>query len=368
MTIIERDGQSRYEVEKINGYTLDRGYEESCRTYAQGFINDKSGTMVVLDDPIFLMYDGVVNDFGQVFEACQKMYAAMVAVNRPNKSVVLVAHAFSDMALGDFHVNWNFEKSVLKIFPLASPEKSIMNWRTQILMDLQAYTGTPLFNPVDRPIIDLVPEAIIASSRVKRFECSRFKAMIFAKEDPDAIQIRVDELKEQQKAPESDYELNDINVRIGKLTSGIVRFNIYGPSAGETREKRDRAEDAWMAIKGAIKSGAVPGGGYVLIRLAATLQASSGLMPHGPRRLAAEILGTAFLEPVRLLYYNYGYTKEDTEKQISELLRRDSEDIRYTVMRSGFRSWNCSIHCPPCQKPCEIVFQLPRFLVPSVVL
>jgi chaperonin GroEL len=325
MTIIERDGNPRYEVEKINGYTLERGYEESCRTFAQGFINDKSGTMVVLEEPIFLMYDGVVNDFGQVFEACQKLYAAMVTANRPHKNVVLIAHGFSDMALADFHMNWNFEKSVMKIFPLASPEKAIMNWRTAILHDLQAYTGTPLFNPVDRPIVDLVPEALMKSCRVKRFECSRFKAMIFAQEDADAIQIRVDELKEAKKTPESDYELNDLNVRIGKLTSGIVRFNIFGNSAAETREKRDRAEDAWMAIKGAIKSGAVPGGGYVLVRLAAFLQANVGFLPHGPRRIAAQVLGDAFLEPVRLLYYNYGYNQEDTEFQITELLRRDTE-------------------------------------------
>jgi len=328
MTIIEKDvggGKSRYEVEKINGYTLDRGYEESCRTYAQGFINDRSGTQVVLEDPIFLIYDGVVNDFGQIFESCQKLYAAMKEANRPNKNVVLVAHGFSDMALGDFHVNWNHEKAVMKIFPLASPEKAIMNWRTQILFDLQAYTGTPVFNPVDRPMIDMNPVALMECSRVKRFECSRFKAMIFAKEDADAISIRVDELKEAKKNPESDYELNDLNVRIGKLTSGIVRFNIYGASSGETREKRDRAEDAWMAIKGAIRSGAVPGGGYVLVRLAAFLQAVEGEIKSGPRRLAAQILGEAFLEPVRLLYQNYGYNEDEIEKQLAELLRRDSE-------------------------------------------
>jgi chaperonin GroEL len=325
MTIIERDvggGKSRYEVEKINGYTLDRGYEESCRTLAQGFINDRSGTMVVLEDPIFLIYDGVINDFNQVFEACQNLWKAMEAVKRPTKNVVLVAHGFSDMALGDFHVNWNHPKVALKIFPLMSPEKAIMNWRTGILHDLQAYTGTPVFNPVDRPMIDMNPAALMECSRVSRFECSRFKAMVFAKEDASAIEIRVDELKEAKKTPESDYELNDLNVRIGKLTSGIVRFNIYGASGGETREKRDRAEDAWMAIKGAIKSGAVPGGGYVLVRLAAYLHGQESLITPGPRKLAVQILAEAFLEPVKLLYYNYGYNIEDADRQVLELLKR----------------------------------------------
>ena len=85
------------------------------------------------------------------------------------------------------------------------------------------------------------------------------------------IEGRVEEIKEQLKNPESQYEENDLNVRIGKLTSGIARLYVYGPSQGETREKRDRAEDAWMAIRGAVKFGAIPGGGYVLVRLAAKM-------------------------------------------------------------------------------------------------
>jgi chaperonin GroEL len=327
MTIVEINagGNSRYAIEKINGYTSERGYEESCRTLANGFINDKTGTMVVLDNPIFVLFDGIINDFMQVFDSLNKLYAASEAAKRPEHNVVLVAHGFSDQALGDMHVIWNHPKSAMKVFPLMTPERAIMNWRTNLLYDLQAYTGTTVFNPIDNPITDINAEGLLASCRVKRFECSRFKAMIFADEDADAIKIRVDELKEQLKNPESDYEENDLNIRKGKLTSGIVRLNIYGPSAGETREKRDRAEDAWMAIKGAIKHGAVPGGGYVLVRLAADLHTSAFSLPLSAKRHAIEILAEALLEPVKLLYSNYGYNEEEITRQIGELLLNDKQ-------------------------------------------
>lgn len=328
MTIVEVNsgGPSRNEVKRINGYTVDRGYEESTRGLSTGFLNDKSGTMVVLNSPVFILFDGVINDMNQIFDALQKLNGAMDNAKVQDRNVVIVSHGFSDMALGDLHTNWNHPKASMKVFPLVTPEKAIMNWRTNFLYDLQAYTGTTVFNPVDKPVVDMNPDALIASSRVKQFECSRFKAMVFAQEDTDAIQIRVDELKEQRNNPESDYELNDLNVRIGKLTSGIVRLSIFGPSAGETREKRDRAEDAWMAIKGAIKLGAVPGGGYVLVRLAAHLQATASLI-HTPsaRRYAIEILGEAFIKPVRLLYKNYGYNDLDIDRHIGEMLRLDDQ-------------------------------------------
>lgn len=325
MTIVEVTGQSRYDVEKINGYTIDKGYEESARTLAQGFINDRSGTMVVQENPVFVLYDGVINDFMQIFDAMQKMHAEMAKQKVTNMNVVLVAHGFSDSVLGDLHVNWNHPKAPLKVFPLATPAKAIRNWQTMFLYDLQAYTGTKVFDPIGNPLVDMNAANLISSNRVKRFECSRFKAMVFADEDEASVQIRVDELKEHQKSPESDFELNDLNVRIGKLTSGIVRLNIYGPSAGETREKRDRAEDAWMAIKGAMKHGAVPGGGYVLVRLSGFLQLRADAMKLGARRHAVEILGLALLEPVRMLYSNYGYSIDQINAQLLEMLRREDE-------------------------------------------
>ena len=329
MTIVEINGggESRYVLEKINGYTVERGYEESVRNLAQQFINDKSGTMVVQKSPVFILYDGVVSDYMQVFEALQKMHHGFEALKTPKeeRNVVLVAHGFGESVLGDLSIGWTHPQVLVKVFPLVTPTRAIQNWQSNFLYDLQAYVGTPVFNPIDRPVIDLDAQELIKQSRATAFECSRFKSMIFAKQDMDAVSIRVDELKLQKEKPESEFELNDLNVRIGKLTSGIVRLNIHGPSAGETREKRDRADDAWMAVKGAVKYGAVPGGGYVLVRLAAFLQATADKIQKGPRKFAVEILGEALLEPVRLLYSNYGYNDEDIDLQISKMLANEDQ-------------------------------------------
>lgn len=325
MTIVESQGPSRYEINRINGYTVERGYEESCRNFANGFINDKSGTMVVLEKPIFILYDGILNDMSQIFEPLTRLNDYFNQNRIDNKNVVIAAHGFSEIVLGDLHTNWNHPQTTIKMYPMLTPERAIQNWRTNFLYDLQAYTGTPVFNPVDRPISDMNPESLVENNRVTRVEVSRYKSMIFANEDQDAIAIRVDELRLQKENPESEYELNDLNVRIGKLTSGIVRLIISGPSAGETREKRDRADDAWMAIKGAINHGAVPGGGYVLVRLAADLTVMASKLPVNTTRYALEILAQALLAPVETLYKNYGYNEEEITLQITSILNNDEE-------------------------------------------
>lgn len=324
LTIVEATGPSRYQVERINGYTIDQGYEESLRKFGNGFINDKSGTLVGMENPVVLLFDGVINDTMQVFDALQKMSEYWDQINHPYKNILLVAHGFSDNVLGDMHQNWNHEKTI-NVLPLQTPQTAIRNWRTQFLYDLQAYTGSPVFNPLNKPISDLNPKDMTDHNMVKNVECGRFRTSIISEEDQELIQCRVDELKEQLKTPESQYEENDLNVRIGKLTSGIARLYIYGASQGETREKRDRAEDAWMAIRGAIKFGACPGGGYVLVRLAADMLVQSEAMKLGPKKVAMSILSLALQRPVEFLYRNYGYTEEEIEDAKVALLANDEE-------------------------------------------
>lgn len=304
MTIIENVGPVGYKIERMQGYTFEQGYENSCRNMATAFFNDKTGTKIVLDSPIVLMYNGVINDLGQVFYAFDKINDVIHTKGISLQHVVLVAHGFSDSAIGDLQLNWNHAQTKVKIVPLLTPDSFIKNSKIGYLQDLQAYVGLPIFNPVDRPVTEIDAESIFENSRTSSLEIERYKATFFAKEDEDAINCRVAELKEILKAPESEYEVHELRIRIGKLTAGIAKLEISAPSSGETREKRDRAEDAWMAVKGAINHGACAGGGKVLMSLSKHLAALSG--GTGASKCAGEIISNALKYPVRALYENYG--------------------------------------------------------------
>jgi chaperonin GroEL len=181
-----------------------------------------------------------------------------------------------------------------------------------------------VFNPLDRPLSELNPEVLVSLNKIKKFEANRFRSTIIAEEDFDAIKERVEALK--TIVPESEYEANDLKVRIGKLTSGIARLTIYAPSAGESREKRDRAEDAWMAVRGAVKYGALPGGGWTLVQVARYLSDLSNSEPtQGPKKMAIDILKDSVIRPVRQLYENYGYRPEEIDEFMAQLEVRFNE-------------------------------------------
>lgn len=323
LTIVESTGTSKYEIERITGYTVDMGYEESVKKFSNGFINDRSGTLVGLENPVFVLFDGVINDINQIYAGLTKLSDYFDFIKKQDKNIVVVAHGFSDTFIADMHVNWNTANTV-NIFPLLTPQMAILNWRTQFLYDLQAYTGAPVFNPLDRPFSDVDPKALVDRNLVTNFEAGRFRTSLISKEDEMLISDRVGELKRQLEKPESEYEANDLKVRIGKLTSGIARLYIHAPSQGDTREKRDRAEDAWMAIRGAIRDGACPGGGYVLLRLSADLLLLADEF-SGPRRIAAEILAEALLMPVEILYRNYGYNEDEIVEHRHKMLSNDDQ-------------------------------------------
>jgi len=97
------------------------------------------------------------------------------------------------------------------------------------------------------------------------------------------------------------------------------------PKSGEITEKKDRAEDAFLSVKAARGFGAIPAGGHTLVKLAADFTVQASNLPINNKRIALEVLSEALLEPVRMLYKNYGYTKEEIEIQLVELLKRENE-------------------------------------------
>jgi chaperonin GroEL len=166
LTIVEATGSSRYEVERVNGYGIDKGYEESLKNFGPLFINDKSGSMVVLDSPVVLLFDGVVHDLIQIFDACSKIGQVFESKGIAGHGIVLVAHGFSDSVIGDLSVNWGHPGSLAKILPVLTAQNAVSNSATQSLYDLQAYTGSPVFNPMTKPLADIDADAMVGSNKV----------------------------------------------------------------------------------------------------------------------------------------------------------------------------------------------------------
>jgi chaperonin GroEL len=340
VTITETSGPSSYEVEEIDGFPIGMGYEESCAKFHPKYINDAARQMTVLENPVYVLYHGTLTDVLVAYSILDKvgaMFQDLIEGKQTeyrHTSVVFVAIGFSEQVLGTFAAGFQLPNA-LKIFPLVVPKTALLNSQTQFLEDLSAITGATIFDPINRPLDTGTLEDLGPGTTA--FEAGRFRSIILGRASAHGEPWKTREMDQvdivttQLENPESDYDRGLLQERLGKLTGGIAKLRVIGASNGELKEKRDRAEDAVCAVRGAIKHGCLPGGGWALMRVVKALNAA---YPDDP--IINGILKQALVEPVHRLLSNCGMTGDETRAVLAPILEAMKNDqvLVYDAMDS----------------------------------
>lgn len=313
VTIAEVNGPSKYEVERIEGYPIMMGFEESAAKFYPKFINDPGNQRSLLQQPSFVLYHGRIQDPQSLFVLLSKMGNAFEQ-QQIGPNVVLVATGFSESVLGYLGMMFP-EAGALNVFPLLVPQSPFPNGQLDFLLDLAAVTGATLLDPMNLPFEQA---DLNHFGKAEVFESYRFRSNVVGKPNEDLLLLRVDELQTNLARAESQLDTMYLQERVGKLTGGIARLKVIGPSNGELKEKRDRAEDAVCAVRGAIKHGCLPGGAWTLLRLAGvTLRADDSVEND---EIVQEVLVPALLEPFNRLLENVGIDQKHNEDEYFEIL------------------------------------------------
>jgi chaperonin GroEL len=85
------------------------------------------------------------------------------------------------------------------------------------------------------------------------------------------IAERVETIKTQIEKTTSDYEREQMQSRLSKLSGGVAIIYIGATTETELKEKKDRVDDALHATRAAVAEGIVPGGGTALLRVQSVL-------------------------------------------------------------------------------------------------
>ena len=322
VTLIESSGPSGYKVEKIEGLPLSIGYEESCAKYFSGFINDQAQQRIFLENALFILYHGTISDSQTFFDIMTKIFDAWQSDKGYPHNVVVVASGFSETVLAEMMVNFNMA-NMLNTVPLVIPKSPILNGDRHFLEDIAAFTGSTIFNQIDKPLYKANLEDV--GRPMSSFEIYRYRSQIIG--DPDEILVgeRIDDLKVLLGQSQSQLETSVLQERIGKLSGGIAKLRVMGSSNGELREKRDRAEDAVCAVRGTIKHGCLPGGGWALLKAYEYMNKKYIGTPIDA------ILMNSVLEPVFRLLRNSGVLEDDIEPTVQKILHgiRNNETTIY---------------------------------------
>lgn len=337
VTIVESSGSSHYEVEQIDGFPIAIGYEDSCAKFYPKFINDSGRQMSTMEDPVFVLYHGTLTEVQSAYILLSKVGDAYEMLLQGQQkeydhhNVVFVAVGFSEQVLATFASGWDLPNAI-KIFPLVIPKSPLANFQTQFLEDLSAITGATIFDPINKPFSEGTLEDL--GPGTAGFEASRFRSVIIGraanKGEPWETQLidQIDIVQTQLERPESDLDKYLLQERLGKLTGGIAKLRVVGSSNGELKERRDRAEDAVCAVRGAIKHGCLPGGGWALMKAVASLDKSDPVI--------AEVLAPALMEPVYRLYNNCGMSEVEMKQVLDPILEamRDGKVVVFDAMEN----------------------------------
>ncbi len=317
VTISEVSGPSNYEIEKIEGYPVPLGFEDSCAKYYAKFINDPGTQRCVLDNPVFLVYHGRVTEMQSVVNLLMKVGFAWGQNQYTHHNIVLVATGFSETVLAQLAINFQ-EPTSINVFPLLAPQSPILNGQLNFLEDVCAITGATMLDPMNRTpdhaeLFDLGPG-------IKNFEAFRFRSNIIGHASgpisdesletyEDITLNHLDNIQTQIENPASELDKAILQERFAKITGGIAKLKVVGASNGELKEKRDRAEDAVCAVRGAIKHGCLPGGGWTLLKIMKVLQQENDMIIN-------DVLIPALFEPVVRILSNIGINMEQELQRV----------------------------------------------------
>lgn len=326
VTIREMSGKKGYKVERIDGFPVPIGYEESIGKLHTAFINDVANQRCFLEKPLFLLFDGQINDligFLPLIDSLGKKYVE--EGNSDFKNLVLVAHGFSENVLTQLAFNFS-NPNTINVLPLVTPRAQFLNSELHFMQDLSAFTSAKLFGLKDQINTASLNDL---GRGMESIEAYRFRTTVVGDPDPVNVEVRAEDLKKMLENAESQAEKIWLQERLGKITNGIAKLTIYGGSNGELKEAHDRCEDAVCAVRAAISHGALPGGTRIAIDLA--LKLAEELSEDDPAR---EVLVPSLMSLPQRLLDNAGYNSEEITETIKNLI--NNPDSVYDVENQKF--------------------------------
>src|ERR1017187_7323751 len=350
VTITESTGKTSYEVEKIEGYPVVSGFEESAGKFFSAFINEPATQRAIMEKPAFLLYFGRLNDFSSCYDIINRIQEAWVGKYLDTANVVLFAVGFSESVLANLSSIF-VNGSNINVLPVVIPKTAILNSEKHFLDDIAAVTGSEIFDPITNPLsnaniedlgnlkkevqtVNNLDVEVYVPMGVKAFECGRYRSTVVGHCDEDILLEQIDSVEKAIPNAESELDTRYLQERLAKLSGGIAKLKVVGSSNGELKERRDRAEDAVCAVRGAIKFGAVIGGGWTILRIAKELQ--DGENDEITKSIVDEIINPSLLTALGVLFQNAGLDEtEQSAKVTKSVLAGDPEKAFVTDISTG---------------------------------
>jgi chaperonin GroEL len=284
---VEESNTFGLELELTEGMRFDKGY------ISPYFVTDQDRMEVVLEDAYVLIANSKIANIKDLVPVLEK-------VMQSGKPLLIIAEDVEGEALATLVVNkirGTFRSAAVKAPGFGDRRKAM-------LQDIAILTGATVIS--EEVGLRLEAAELDLLGKARKVVISKEETTIVEGAGDDAqIKGRVQQIRNEIEASDSDYDREKLQERLAKLAGGVAVIKAGAATEVELKERKHRIEDAVRNAKAAVEEGIVAGGGVALLQAgAAVFKRLTGLT--GDEATGAKIVEYAIEAPIKQIAVNAG--------------------------------------------------------------
>ena len=273
-------------VEVFEGLQFDKGLVSSY------FLKNPEESSITLTNPYLLITDLELTSLTLIQEILE-------VVRERNATLCLIAENFDQQLISTLVIN-NLNEN-LNVIPIRAPYFGLK--KTKILQDLAIATTATFISQDTYPKDYVFQLSDLGRAKTMSVSLAASTVMLL----PTAkinVQRRISELQREILVNDSVYEKDILKQRITFLSSGIVKVNLYAPTATELSSLKYKVQDSINSLSTSFQEGVVISSSSLFVHLSELVQNWSMLNLYGDEIFALTILKKSFLFPFYQLCLN----------------------------------------------------------------
>ncbi len=235
-------------LDTVEGMQFDRGY------LSPHFVTDAEAREAVLQDALVLVHDDTISRMNDLLPLLEQ-------VQQSGKPLLVIADDVEDEALATLVVNKI--RGTLDVCAVKAP--GFGDRQQQNLRDIAVLTGaTFISEELGRQLENTTLQDLGEAGRIVVDEDET--TIVDGKGAEEDIKGRIQEIRTEIDAADSDYDREKLQERLARLAGGVAVLKVGAATETEMDEKKARVEDALHATRAAVAEGIVPGGGVPFLQ------------------------------------------------------------------------------------------------------
>jgi len=298
---VEESQSIEMSKELVEGMQLEKGYISAY------MMTNAERMEATYDDPYILVTDQKISSIQNLLPLLEKI------AKGGKRGLVIIAEDVDGDALTTLVLNklrGNFSSLAIKAPGFGDRKKDMLE-------DIALITGAQVIT--EEKGMKLETADLEHLGRARRVVSTKEKTTIVGGTGKKSdITKRAGQLKNQIANTKSEYEREELQKRIAKLSGGVAVIKVGATTETELKEKKFRVEDAVNATRAALEEGILPGGGLALFEASKELSFKSikGVSEVGDEARGVMLIKAILEKPLRAIAENAG---KDSNEVISRV-------------------------------------------------